>query len=41
LHYRFSTEAGEDIGRKIGELAVRTLCSALLAPRSQNLSCRT
>ena len=31
FHYRFSTEAGKDMGRKIGELTVRTLLPAVVA----------
>ena len=31
FHYRFSTEVGKDMGRKIGELTVRTLLPGAVA----------
>ncbi len=39
FHYRFSTEAGKEMGRKIGELTVRTQMPGAVASGSRNVSC--
>ena len=35
FHYRFSTEVGKDMGRKIGDLAVTTLMLGAVADAQQ------
>jgi hypothetical protein len=35
FHYRFSTEAGKDMGKKIGDLAVATLVPGAVADAQQ------
>jgi hypothetical protein len=37
FHYRFSTTAGEDMGRKIAELAVTTKLLGVKTPRAEDL----
>jgi hypothetical protein len=37
FHYRFSTKTGQDMGRKIGELAVNTKLLGTNGPRTRDL----
>jgi hypothetical protein len=37
FHYRFSTEAGADMGRKIAELALATKLLGANGPRTKDL----
>ena len=37
FHYRFSTEIGQDMGRKIAELAVTTKLLGATAPSAEDL----